>query len=99
MADLLPPGRRGRRHDPLVRIILEFCTAYCTERFGADWHLSPEQSLLLHAENTVIPPQLIIYTPKGTNNTVGLPFGTSLYDLRQREMPPEEDLTERDGLT
>ena len=76
----------------------EFCTAYCTARFGADWHLSPEQSLLLHAENTVIPRQLIIYTPKGTNNTVGLPFGTSLYDLRQREMPPPADLTERDGL-
>lgn len=76
----------------------EFCTAYCTARFGADWHLSPEQSLLLHAENTVIPPQLIIYTPKGTNNSVGLPFGTSLYDLRQREMPPPADLTERDGL-
>ena len=76
----------------------EFCTSYCTARFGADWHLSPEQSLLLHAENTVIPRQLIIYTPKGTNNTVGLPFGTSLYDLRQREMPPPADLAERDGL-
>ena len=29
---------------------------------------------------------------------MGLPFGTSLYDLRQREMPPPADLTERDGL-
>ena len=76
----------------------EFCTSYCRARFGQDWHLSPEQSLLLHAENTAIPPQLIVYTPKGTNNTVALPFGTSLYDLRQREMPPQADLTERDGL-
>ena len=76
----------------------EFCTSYCRARFGQDWHLSPEQSLLLHAENTAIPPQLIVYTPKGTNNAVGLPFGTSLYDLKQREMPPPADLTERDGL-
>jgi len=76
----------------------EFCTSYCGARFGQDWHLSPEQSLLLHAENTAIPPRLIVYTPKGTNNAVGLPFGTSLYDLRQREMPPPADLTERDGL-
>ena len=76
----------------------EFCTSYCRARFGQDWHLSPEQSLLLHAENTVIPPQLIVYAPKGTNNTVGLPFGTSLYDLRQREMPPQADLTDLDGL-
>ena len=76
----------------------EFCTAYCTARFGMDWHLSPEQSLLLHAECTVIPQQVIIYTPKGTNNTVELLFGTSLYDLRQNNMPPNADLTARDGL-
>ncbi|MCY4393822.1 MAG: Fic family protein [Rhodospirillaceae bacterium] len=76
----------------------EFCTAYCTARFGPDWHLSPEQSLLLHAENTVIPQQVIVYTPKGANNTVELLFGTSLYDLRQKDMPPDADLTERDGL-
>ena len=76
----------------------EFCVAYCRARFGQDWHLSPEQSLLLHAGNTAIPPQLVIYTPKGTNNAVGLPFGTSLYDLRQREMPPPADLTERNDL-
>ena len=83
---------------PWFACFREFCTSYCTTRFGQDWHLSPEQSLLLHAENTAIPPQLIVYTPKGTNNTVRLPFGTSLYDLRQREMPPPADLTERDGL-
>ena len=33
----------------------EFCACYCGHRFGDDWHLSPEQSLLLHAESTVIP--------------------------------------------
>jgi len=76
----------------------EFCARYCAERFGDQWHLSPEQSLLLHAENTVIPRQVTIYTPKGTNNAVGLLFGASLYDLKQKEMPPEDDLTGRDGL-
>jgi len=76
----------------------EFCATYCIARFGQDWYLSPEQSLLLHAENTVIPHQVVIYTPRGTNNTIDLLFGTSLYDLRQKEMPPDADLTERDGL-
>lgn len=76
----------------------EFCAAYCGERFGADWRLSPEQSLLLHAEATAIPAQVVIYSPKGTNNTVQLPFGTSLYDLRQKDMPPAADLAERQGL-
>ena len=76
----------------------EFCVSYCTARFGDAWHLSPEQSLLLHAERTVIPRQIIIYTPKGTNNAVELLFGTSLYDLKQKDMPADEDIMTRDGL-
>jgi hypothetical protein len=76
----------------------EFCALYCRERFGTQWHLSPEQSLLLHAEATTIPPQVIVYSPKGTNNTVTLLFGTSLYDLKQKRMPPSQDLIEKDGL-
>jgi fido (protein-threonine AMPylation protein) len=76
----------------------EFCARYSDDRFGADWHLSPEQSLLLHAENTIIPGQVVIYSPKGTNNTVNLLFGTSLYDLKQPGMPPSADLTIKDGI-
>lgn len=75
----------------------EFCARYCNERFGDAWHLSPEQSLLLHAEHTVIPAQVIIYSPKGTNNRVPLLFGTSIYDLRSK-LPPPVDLTLRDGF-
>jgi hypothetical protein len=75
----------------------EFCARYSDERFGSDWHLSPEQSLLLHAENTVIPGRVVIYSPKGTNNTVNLLFGTSLYDLKQADMPPAANLTVKDG--
>ena len=67
-------------------------------RFAAQWHLSPEQSLLLHAENTVIPSQVIINSPRATNNSINLLFGTSLYDLREAQMPPEADLNERGGL-
>jgi len=62
----------------------EFCTNYCTERFERDWHLTPEQSLLLHAENTVIPRQVIVCSPKGANNTVNLLFGSSIFDLKQK---------------
>jgi fido (protein-threonine AMPylation protein) len=76
----------------------EFCARYCADRFGKECYLSPEQSLLLHAEHTVIPARVVIYSPKGTNNTVELLFGTSLYDLKQKEMPPAADLTEKDGL-
>lgn len=76
----------------------EFCHRYCHDRFGEDWFLSPEQSLLLHAEATVIPSQVIVSSPRGTNNNLSLLFGTSIYDLKVKDMPPHEDLTERAGL-
>jgi hypothetical protein len=76
----------------------EFCALYCRERFGTEWHFSPEQSLLFHAEATAMPPQVIIYSTRGTNNNLQLLFGTSLYDLKQKEMPPAEDLVERNEL-
>ena len=76
----------------------EFCARYCDERFGNSWHLAPEQSLLLYGDNTVIPTQVIVHSPKGTNNMVNLLFGTSLFDLRQKQMPPRVDLVIQDGL-
>ena len=92
------PGTEPGDTTPWHASFWEFCAAYCEDRFGDEWHLSPEQSLLLQAENTVIPQQVVIYAPKGTNNTVELLFGTSLYDLKQKQMPLKADLTVREGL-
>ena len=92
------PGADSGDTTPWSVSFWEFCTRYCAARFDAQWHLSPEASLLLHAENTVIPNQLIVHTPKGANNAVELLFGNSLYDLKQRQMPPEADLCEKEGL-
>jgi fido (protein-threonine AMPylation protein) len=76
----------------------EFCARYCDDRFGGEWHLSAVQSLWLHGERTVIPEQVVVNSPKGTNNTINLLFGTSLYDLKVPEMPAAADLVVRDGL-
>jgi hypothetical protein len=92
------PGARPGDSTPWFASFWEFCARYCNERFGKDWHLSPEQSLLLHAENTIIPTQVIIYSPKGHNNTVGLLFRTSLYDLKEQQLPSRTDLVVRNGL-
>ena len=92
------PSVREGESTPWYASFWEFCAQYCQDRFGDAWHLSPEQSLLLYAENSVIPTQVVIYSPKGTNNTIKLLFGTSVYDLKQPEMPPVADLTVRDGL-
>ena len=92
------PGERTGDTTPWFASFWEFCARYSNERFGNQWHISPEQSLLLHAGHTIIPKQMIIYSPKGTNNTVNLLYGTSLYDLKQAEMPPKDDVEELDGL-
>lgn len=92
------PGAEPRDSTAWFASFWEFCARYARARFGERWHLSPEQSLLLHAENTVIPRQVVLYAPKGTNNTVELLFATSLYDLKQKQMPPEADLMDREGL-
>lgn len=92
------PNERAGDTTPWYASFWEFCSYYCRERFGQAWHLSPDQSLLIQAGHTVIPNQVIIYSPKGTNNTVQLPFGTSLYDLKQADMPPKGDILEKDEL-
>ena len=44
-----------------------FCAAYLSARFGEDWVLSPEQSLLLHSDNRSVPGQLFVRSPKARN--------------------------------
>src|SRR4051812_41301783 len=53
MAD--SPGVRPGDSTPWYASFWEFCARYCESRFGKDWYLSPEQSLLLQSENSVIP--------------------------------------------
>jgi hypothetical protein len=91
------PGAAAGDTTPWFASFWEFCARYCEHRFGFDWHLSPEQSLLLHAEDSVIPAQVIVYSPRGRNNTIKLLFGTSLYDLKSK-MPNATDLVVKDEL-
>ncbi len=92
------PDSEAGESTPWHASFWEFCARYCDERFGEQWHLSPEQSLLLHGERTVIPDQLVVHSPKAMNNDIKLLFGTTLYDLKVAEMPAAAALTVRDGL-
>lgn len=91
------PGARPGDSTPWYASFWEFCARYCGQRFGDAWHLSPDQSLLLLAENTVIPRQVVVYSPKGTNHNIDLLFETSLYDLKT-DLPDAASVTERNGL-
>jgi len=74
-----------------------FCAGYLAARFGKEWCLSPEQSLMLQGVNRTVPAQLPVRTPKGGNKPTPLPHGTSLFDVRNG-MPKESEIVERDGL-
>jgi len=92
------PDSQAGESTPWHASFWEFCARYCDERFGEQWHLSPEQSLFLHGERTVIPDQLVVHSPKAMNNDIKLLFGTTLYDLKVAEMPATAALTVREGL-
>jgi hypothetical protein len=74
-----------------------FVAVYLKERFGTNWSLSPEQSLLLHVGNMTIPRQLFIRSPKARNKITRLPHDTSLFDMRAA-MPEVGQISEKEGL-
>lgn len=60
----------------------DFVSAYLEDRFGDAWSLSPEQSLLLHAEQWRVPEQLLVRSPRGRGQVTQFIHGSSVYDLR-----------------
>lgn len=60
----------------------EFCSRYLEDRYGNDYCISAEQSLLLYAGNNTVPKQLIIRSTKGNNLPTVLLFGTSLFAMK-----------------
>ena len=83
---------------PWYSVFWEFCARYCERRFGKGWWLSAEQSALLHGGNTAVPDQVVVHAPAGGNNRIELPFGTALFDVRDRTEPERGGVEERDGL-
>ncbi len=59
-----------------------FCARYLENRYGDDYCISAEQSLMLHAGNNSVPRQLIIRSTKGNNLPTGLLFGTSIFIMK-----------------
>lgn len=74
-----------------------FCIQYLEDRFFAEWSLSAEQSLFIHAGNTTIPKQLLIRTPNGNNSVIQLINGTSMF-LLKANLPPQSERLNENGL-
>jgi fido (protein-threonine AMPylation protein) len=60
----------------------DFVAAFLNHKYGKEWCLSADQSLLKHVQNTSIPQQLLVKSPKGNNNPTPLPHATSLFNLK-----------------
>ncbi|MBY8963146.1 Fic family protein [Flavobacterium sp. D11R37] len=67
----------------------DFVTQFITKKYGDNWCLSADQSLLLHAGNWSVPQQLIVRSPDANNKPTPLPHNTSLFNLKT-ELPEKE---------
>ena len=74
-----------------------FCAQYLTERFGKEWSLSPEQSLMLQAGDTTVPGQLLVRAPKAGNKNTKFPHNTSIFESRAA-IATGDALSVQDGL-
>lgn len=74
-----------------------FASVYFKERFGKDWCLSPEQSLSIHSGNHTVPKQLLVRSPKASNNNIDLIHNTSFLDVTS-SIPLKKDIIEKDGV-
>ena len=74
---------------PWYAALRDFIRGYCDQKFGEQWRVSPEQSLMLHTGSVILPKQVQIHTPIGKNNNLQLPAGTSLFDYKATDWSTE----------
>lgn len=75
----------------------EFICEVLNEKYGENWAVTPEQSVLLHAGNYTIPAQLIIRSPDATNFETKLLHNTSLFHIKS-ELPATSQISKRNNI-
>jgi len=76
----------------------EFIADYAEERFGDRWHVNPEQSVLLQSGERTVPKQVQIWAIEGTNQTVPLLHGCSLFIYKAAKLLPSSPVQDCGGL-
>lgn len=82
------PGEEAGDSTPWYAAMRDFIQGYCTERFGDQWHVSAEYSLLLHTGKTITPQQVVIHSPLGQNGLLKLPDNCSILDYKAKDFVP-----------
>ena len=92
------PATQESEQTPWTAAFWPFCGQYCEGRFGDEWHLSANDSLLRHAESLKAPQQLVIHSPAANNDKLDLPFGSSFFNLKAKGLPGRDLLCVREGI-
>jgi hypothetical protein len=82
------PGERPGDSTSWYTSYWDFCIKFLDFKYGDDWCISAEQSLLLHSGNYTVPLQLIVKSPLANNTVTNLPFNTTLFNLKA-ELPKQ----------
>ena len=83
---------------PWYASMREFIADYATERFGDHWHINAEQSVVLRSGERTIPKQVQIWATEGTNQTVQLLHGSSLFIYKSPRLLPSSPVMDCGGL-
>lgn len=75
----------------------QFCSRYLADKYGNNYSISPDQSLLIHSGNTTVPKQLIVSALDGSNKSIPLLYGTSLLEMKS-PLPYKDNIVEIDGI-
>src|SRR5690606_31017447 len=81
------PNEKGGETTSWYSSYWEFIVGFLQRKYGDDWCLSADQSLLLHAGNRTVPQQLLVRSPKGNNKPTPVPHNTSLFNVKT-DIPP-----------
>lgn len=74
-----------------------FCAQYFSYKFGNEYCISADHSLLIHAGNTAIPSQLVVKSPKASNTKIDLMGDCSFFEMRAN-MPEKGNIQKYNGL-
>lgn len=91
------PGASAGESTAWYTSFWDFCRDYLTDRFGDEWSLTPEQSLVLQAGNTTVPNQLLVRAKGANNQLTNFIHGTSLFE-GAHTLPEPDDAAQLNGL-
>lgn len=81
------PGEKPGDSTPWYATMRDFIRGYCTERFGDQWYVSAEYSILMHVGATISPRQVVVNSPLAKNGLLNLPDNCSIVDCKVNDIP------------